>query len=317
MTGETKMVDIRLYIGTLVAVLVFFGLGVLVGIGITREPRAEQLYQRIERQLQRYREETARELQKRDKQIEQLEGEIASLRSRSKANEQFIEKVAPMLVRNLLLFRNIGFVFTTPDANGELSAKAQAFLEKAGAKVPLKITLHPEEIQTADTVTWRKVAGGLGLILDNADDEAIKSGVWKRIALIIRYGDPQNVWQVLNKFGWVKVSGNTQIPVGSVVLICSGQSQRDLEQVKSVDLALVQALRSVGVRTIVSAPSPADDKLLSLYQMGEAPIVDHIDTPLGLLSLVAALIGRQDNYGFSETANRPFPEPEWFVQQGQ
>ena len=311
------MVDIRLYIGTLVAVLIFFGLGVLVGIGITREPRVEQLYQRIERQLQRFREETARELQKRDKQIEQLEGEIAYLRLRSKVNEQFIEKVAPMLVRNSLLFRNIGFIFTTPDANGELSSKAQAFLEKAGAKIPVKITLHPEEIHTADIATWRKVAEGLGLILDNADDEAIKSGVWKRIALIIRYGDSQNGWQVLSKFGWVKVSGNTQTPVGSVVLVCSGQSQRDLEQVKLVDLAFVQALKSVGVRTIISVSNPTNDKLLSLYQTSEASVVDHIDTPLGLLSLVAALIGRQDNYGFTETANRPFPEPEWFVQQGQ
>ncbi len=311
------MVDIRLYIGTLVAVLVFFGLGVLVGIGITREPRAEQLYQRIERQLQRYREEVSRELQRRDEQIKQLDAELANLRSVLRANEQFVDKVSSWLVQNQLQFRNIALFLSTPDADGELTMRVQSFLEKAGAKVPLKITLNPEAIFRADTFTWRKVAEGLGLIVSNVDDEGVKSGVWKRIALLVRYGDPQNFWQTLSKADWVKVSGNTQTPMGSAVLIFAQQNQRDAEQIKTVDLSLLQALRSVGVRVVVVAPTHSKSEEMALYQTDELPTVDNIDTPLGLLSLVAALLGHYDHYGFGETARRPFPEPNWFVQRAQ
>ncbi|MEZ8218643.1 Copper transport outer membrane protein, MctB [Candidatus Fervidibacteria bacterium JGI MDM2 SSWTFF-3-K9] len=310
------MVDIRLYIGTLIAVLVFFGLGVLVGIGITREPRAEQLYQRIERQLQRYREETARELKKRDEQIRQLDSELAALKLKLRANEQFVEKLAPSLVRNSLIFRNIALVLTTPDTDGELVARVQAFLEKAGAKVPLSLTLVPEAIQSADAMSWRKVAQSLGIVVGDADDEAVKSGVWKRVALLIRYGDLQNNWQALSKAGWVRINGNTQTPIGSVVLICPGQNQQDIVQGKSVILPFVRALDNVGVRVVVTS-SMASAEVLALFQTDELPTVDHVDSPLGLLSLVAALIGHQDHYGFGETARRPFPEPEWFVQQNQ
>jgi len=310
------MVDIRLYIGTLVAVLVFFGLGVLVGIGITREPRAEQLYQRIERQLQRYREETARELKKRDEQIRQLDSEMAALKLKLRANEQFVERLAPFLVRNQLIFRNIALVLTTPETDGELVAKVQSFLEKAGAKVPLSLILVPKAIQSADAVSWRKVAQGLGIVVGDADDEAVKSGVWKRVALLIRYGDHQNNWQALSKAGWAKISGNTQTTIGSVVLVCSGQNQQDIVQVKNIFLPFARALKNVGVKTVVVTSSMTSE-VLALYQTDELPTIDHVDTPLGLLSLVAALIGHQDHYGFGETARRPFPEPEWFVQQSR
>jgi hypothetical protein len=311
------MVDIRLYIGTLIAVLIFFGLGVLVGIGITREPRAEQLYQRIEHQLQKYREETARELKKRDEQIRQLDSEVAALKLKLRANEQFVEKLAPSLVRNSLIFRNIALVLVTPDTDGESVARVQVFLEKAGAKIPLSLTLIPEVIQSADAASWRKVAQGLGIVVGDADDEAVKSGVWKRVALLIRYGDPQNNWQALSKAGWVKINGNTQTPIGSVVLVCSGQSQQEIVQGKSIVLPFARALKNIGVKVVIATSSMTSAEVLALYQTDELPTVDHIDTPLGLLSLVAALIGHQDHYGFGETARRPFPEPEWFLQQNQ
>ncbi|MCS7265094.1 MAG: copper transporter [Armatimonadetes bacterium] len=308
------MVDIRIYISTLVAVLVFFGLGVLVGIGVTREPKAEQLYLRIERQLQKYREETAKELQKRDEQIRQLEREILSMQLKLKGSEQFIEKIAPVLVKDSLKFRNIALVSLTPELDGALTEKIRYFLQKAGANVPFKASFNPEAISQAEQRVWQEVATEIGLVVQGVSDEVIRSAVWKRIALAIRFGNSQDCWKVLNKFGWATVSGEVQTPIGSSVLLCSNQSPRDEQQIKAIDISFLQALRSAGVRVVVASKTETGSEVLFPYQVSNFPTIDHVDTPLGLLSLVAVLIGHQDHYGFNDSARRPFPEPEWFMQ---
>ncbi len=310
------MVDVRLYIGTLVAVLIFFGLGVLVGIGITREPAAEQFYQRIEKQLQRYREETARELRERDERLRQLEGELTALRQRVRGSEQFLGGLLPEIVRDQLRFRNIALVSATPDSDGELRGRVQAFLQKAGATVPVRFILQPNNIYQADTATWQKVASGLGLVTLGVDEETVKAGVWKRVALLVRYGDAQNSWRVLAQVGWVHVEGETQTPVGSLLLLTASRG-RPAEQVQAVDLPFLKALQSVGVRVVVATTTSVDSEELALYQMDGFPTVDHADTPLGLISLVAALMGHPDHYGFGATARRPFPELDWFVKAKQ
>ena len=306
------MVDIRLYIGTLVAVLVFFGLGVLVGIGITRQPAAEQLYQRIEQQLKRYREETARELLKRDERLRLLENEIATLRHHLQVQDEFIEGLLPALVRNRLRFRNIALVLRAPDTDGQLVAQVREVLLGAGALVPVQVTLRPEAIAKADDTQWRQVAAALGLLTEQAEAEAVKIGAWKRIAWLLRYGGGQSGWQPLAKAGWAQVRGDAQTPVGSVVFLCH-QPKTDPEQVQSVDLPFLKALRSLGMRVVVATQKETSDETVALYQTDEWGTVSHVDTPLGLLSLVAALTERPDAYGLRSNARRPFPEWEWVL----
>ncbi len=306
------MVDTRLYIGTLVAVLVFFGLGVLVGIGITRQPTAEQLYQRIEQQLKRYREETAKELLKRDERLRQLEGELASLRHRLRVSDQFAEGLLPSFVRNRLQFRNIAFVLRTSDADGELVTQVRSWLQRAGANVPLQLTLSPDAIAQADEMQWRKVAEALGLMTGQANAEAVKIGVWKRIALLLRYGDQQDTWRTLAKMGWLQVSGDPKTPVGSVVFVI-GTGDWGSEQVQAVDLPFLNALRNIGIRVVVVARTEVSDETFALYRTGDWGTVSHVETPLGVLSLVAALTERPDQYGLDGNARRPFPDLEWVL----
>ncbi|MCS7192277.1 MAG: copper transporter [Armatimonadetes bacterium] len=308
------MIDIKIYISTLIAVLVFFGLGVLVGIGITHEPRAEKFYLRIEKQLKRYREETAKELQKRDEKIRQLEREILSMQLRLKSSEQFVEKIAPILVRDSLKFRNIALVSTTPELDSALVEKIRSLLKKAGANVPLLASLNPDSISKAEQNVWQEVAKEIGLMLQGVNHETIRSAVWKRIAVAIRSGNSQDCWKVLAKVGWASVSGEVQTPIGSVILLCANQSLRDSQQIKTVDISFLQALRSVGVKVIVASKTEIGSEVLSTYQTNDLPTIDHVDTPLGFLSLVAVLLGHYDHYGFSDRAHRPFPEPEWLMQ---
>ncbi len=306
------MVDTRLYIVTLVAVLVFFGLGVLVGIGITRQPTAEQLYRRIEQQLKRYREETAKELLKRDERLRQLEGELAALRHRLRLSDQFVEGLLPSLVRNRLQFRNIAFVLRTSDADGELVTQVRSWLQRAGANVPLQLTLFPDAIAQADEMQWRKVAETLGLVAEQAKTEAVKIGVWKRIALLLRYGDQQDTWRKLAKMGWLQVSGDPKTPVGSVVFVV-GTGDWEQEQVQVVDLPFLKALSNTGVRVVVVARTGISDETFALYQTGDWGTVSHVETPLGVLSLVAALTERPDHYGLDGNAHHPFPDLEWVL----
>lgn len=297
-------IDIRLYIGTLIAVLVFFGLGVLVGIGITREPTA----QRLEKQIHRLEERLTKELTRRDDRIRQLEAELTSAHQRLQDTEQLLNDALPSLVSNRLIYRNIAIITCALGSDGGVIKRLQGVLQAAGATVPVQIAFNPDAIQSADENTWRKTAEQLGLVVSGVSEEAVREATWKRIALLLRYGDLQKQWQVLAKVGWAKLSGNFQIPVGSVIFIGAFRQGRDEDQVRTIDLPLLRALKSVGIRIVACETNMVTEaSVVPVYQLDGISTVDHLDTPMGLLSVIAALTEQPDHYGFKSHARRPFP----------
>ncbi len=150
--------------------------------------------------------------------------------------------------------------------------------------------------------------------MDKVEADTLQAGVWKRVAMLLRYGDPQNSWRPLEQAGWVRVQGSTQTPVGSVVFFVAAKEVGKEEHFQKVEAPLLKAMRSVGMRVVVASTTDADPKIIGLYQTNEWSTVSHIDTPLGLLSLVASLQGHVDHYGVWGSARRPFPDMEWVFQ---
>lgn len=298
-------VDIRLYIGTLIAVLVFFGIGILVGIGITHEPAS----QRIEQQIRRLEERLVKELGRRDERIRRLELELNGTQKRMQHGEQLLQATLPMLVSRQLIYRNISIVVCAADWDGIIVDKLKETLKMAGANVPSVITFQPNVIQSADERVLLKLAQQLSLPPSDADTDLLKETIFKHIALLLRYSDSQGQWQVFTKARWVKISGDFKTPVGSVVFIGAFRKGRDEEQLQGVDIPLLRAIKGVGIRIVTCETTAVrDNPVVPMYQLDGVATVDHLDTPIGLFSVVAALTGQIDRYGFKATAKRPFPE---------
>jgi hypothetical protein len=297
-------VDWRLYVGTLVAVLIFFGLGVLVGIGLTREPTA----QRLEGQIRRLEARLTNELLRRDERIRLLESDLRTMRQRWDEVQEWLAGILPSLTARQLVFRNIALIACAPDPDGALIERVRETLQKAGATVPVIITLSPDTIQAADATTWRQMAQKLGLVIGEATDEAVKEAVWKRLALLVRYGDAAGQLNALTAMGWAKVTGSLSTPVGSAVLLAAFEQPRDGEQVQAVDLPLLRALKNVGVRTVVCETTKVrESSVVAMAQVAGVATVDHADTPMGLLCIIAALTGHTDRYGLKNGARQMLP----------
>ncbi len=297
-------VDWRLYVGTLVAILIFFGLGVLVGVGLTHEPTA----QRLEGQIRRLEARLTNELQRRDERIRLLESDLRTMRQRWDEVQEWLAGILPSLTARQLVFRNIALIACAPDPDSALIERVRETLQKAGATVPVIITLNPDTIQVADAMTWRQVAQKLGLVIGEATDEAVKEAVWKRLALLVRYGDAAGQWNALTAIGWAKVTGSLSTPVGSAVLLAAFEQPRDEEQLQALDLPLLRALKNVGVRTVVCETTKVrGNAVMTMAQVADVATVDHADTPMGLLCIIAALTGHTDRYGLKNGARQMLP----------
>ncbi|HID08362.1 MAG TPA: hypothetical protein EYP10_14580, partial [Armatimonadetes bacterium] len=108
-------IDVRFYYASLIAVFIFFLIGLLIGIGLTRQPAVENLAAHIEEQLRRYRDEVNRELARRDEQIRTLRAELKNLEKQLGQQEQFVRNAAPILVHQQLSYRNVAIIITAPD----------------------------------------------------------------------------------------------------------------------------------------------------------------------------------------------------------
>ncbi|MFA0761098.1 MAG: hypothetical protein HZLCBSQH_001202 [Candidatus Fervidibacterota bacterium] len=297
-------VDWRLYVATLVAVLIFFGLGILVGIGLTREPTA----QRLEGQIRRLEARLSEELRRRDERIRALEGELQATQQRWQDMQEWLTGALPLLTVRRLQFRNIAIIACAPDPDGTLIGRLQEALKGAGANVPFVLTLNPDAIQTADSTAWRRIAQKVGLVADDATEATIKEAVWKRLALLVRYGDPTGQLNALVQMGWAKVAGSPSAPVGSVVLLSAFEQPRDEEQVQTVDLPLLRALKGVDIRTVACETAKVGEhSVVEILQTAGVATVDHADTPMGLLCIIAALTGHTDRYGLKNGARQMLP----------
>lgn len=297
-------VDWRLYVATLVAVLIFFGLGILVGIGLTREPTAK----RLEGQIRRLEARLSEELRRKDERLKALEEELKATQQRWQDMQEWLTGALPLLTVRRLQFRNIAIITCAPDPDSALIGRLQEALKGAGANVPFVLTLNPDAIQIADSAAWRGLAQQLDLLPDDATEATIKEAVFKRLALLVRYGDPARALNALVGMGWAKLAGSPSVPVGSVVLLSAFEQPRDEEQVQTVDLPLLRALKGVGILTVACETAKVrEHSVVGILQTVGVATVDHADTPMGLLCIIAALTGHPDRYGLKNGAKEMLP----------
>lgn len=310
-------IDIRLYIGTLVAVLVFFGLGVLVGFGLKREPAAEQLYRRIEAQLRRYREEVARELSERDGQIRDLETRLEMVRHRLHQMEELFHASLPVLVQGRLKGQTVTIVTCAPDWDEGVVEKLKKALRAAGAEVPTVLSLRVDSVLNAGNEVILLLAQQLKVLIEGKEITVLREALLRRLAALLPNEMASEAMGAFVQAGWVRLSGDVTRPITGVVFIGAFRQGRPEEEIRAVDLPFLRGMVSVGIPFVACETTPTEPSVVSFYREDNFATVDHLETPEGLLSVIAILSGRPDHYGFKRRAKRPFPDfTQWVPDRG-
>lgn len=302
-------IDVRFYYASLVAILLFFIIGLLVGIGVSRQPAVEKLAANIERQLKQYREEVNKQLRLRDERIRSLQAELAGVRQKMTWQEQFLRNVAPRLLRGLLQYRNIAIIVTAPDEEAALINDIKPILKAADGTVR-SVTRIRRTAFTMPEESLLRLAKELP-IQPAKDAHDIGSGYRKALirmlARLIESGDQNQQLKKFVRSGWVALSGDYLHPIGAAVLISSIRTARSEDEFKAVDLELARFLKGVGKRVVICETSYAESSFVPACHHAGFSTVDNIETTIGQMCLVYAIAGWEGNYGWKETASERFP----------
>jgi hypothetical protein len=309
--GEHEMgIDVRFYYASLVAIFLFFLLGLLIGVGLSRQPAVERLAAHIEKQLRQYREEVNKQLQARDKLIRSLQDEIVSAQQKIKWQEQFLHTISPLFLKGLLRYRNVAIFVTAPENDEALLSELKRTLSSADADVR-SVTRFRMTAWTSSSDTLSKLAEAFS-IKPQADPNGLQTAyqkaLLKKLASLVRFGDIDNQLKRFVHAGLVKLSGDYSHPIGGAVIISAIKGKRLKDEFEAIDLELANSLKMLGAKVVVCETSNAEESVVPMCQHIGVTTVDNAESAIGQICIAYALAGYQGNYGWKESARIRFPE---------
>ncbi len=309
MVVTTMQWDGKWFLLTLVAILIFFTIGIQVGIAVRQERVAQSLFERMENQLKRYREETARLLTERDRRIQQLEETLRQGSRLMETSQTLLSNLLPVALKGRLLYRNIALVTTAEDFDRNVVVRIQRGLQSVGATVPVTVRWHPNSFCQATPSDLLELVGNGPQNREGRDQESIRKEILGRFAHQLRWGGGDDWFRRLARKGWLEYEGTVSAPTGSAVVIVAFQRERDMNLLSSLDQPLIQAMISAGLKVVLGESlSLARAEIVSGISRDGAPTIDHLDTALGLWSLVGALCGEPGDLGLRNSSKRPVPD---------
>jgi len=284
-------VDFRYHLTSLIAVFLALALGLLLGSNFIGGSSIEkQVAKSLERQFSQLREENRRQQES-----------IEELRERLKKSEEFERGVLPSLVDKRLSWRRVAIVQTGDYSEAVQNAKSA--LEAAGARV-------------TSVTTIPNLSGRSALERANRAVELItsESGVLDPITRVVQIvgncivtGSNPEAMEILEKEGLVTTSGDYNRRVSAVVVVGGGSVQNE-KRALTVDLPLLEALKSQNVVVIGCEPLYAGYSYIPTYQKKQISTIDNIDTPMGQVALVFAVLEDTGNFGLKDSADRILPK---------
>jgi len=310
MAVSTNGIDVRFYYASLVVILLFFLLGLLIGIGLSRQPAVERLAAHIEQQLRQYREEVNKQLQTRDRLIRSLQDKIVCEQQKIKWQEQFLHTISPMFLKGLLRYRNVAIFMTAPENDEAFLNELKRTLSSADANV--------RSVTRFRVTAWRSSPDVLSRLAEafsikpqaDSDDlqTAYQKALLRKFASLVKFGDISNQLKRFVRAGLVKLSGDYSHPIGGVVIISAIKGKRLRDEFEAIDLELANSLRMLGAKVVVCETSHVEESIIPICQHIGVATVDNAESAIGQICIAYALAGYQGHYGWKETARIRFPE---------
>lgn len=291
------IIDIRYHIASLVAVFLALGLGILIGTAALGERvlvrQQSQLIERLESDVTRLSNE------RRD-----LQREVGQGRSELRQADRFGRTVLPLLVGDRLYGKQVAIMRLNPAPEAHSGDDLPSTLRRAGAEVTTSLTFL-EDPAMMDTERRAGVARILGIdpAAENLPVETLRG-----VARELGRGTPTLLTSYLVDAQVVTVTSGTKAPAQLAVILGGAPDEARAAAARSLDLPLIDALRTVGITVAAAETTDVKVSLIKQYRTKGILTVDNIDTPAGQAALVLGLAtGKSGNYGVKDTARQLLP----------
>ena len=276
-------ISLRHHVISLVAIFFMLLIGLLVGFGMSSQPRLTEQIAGL------------------NEQFRALQADLGRLDRQRHAYEQFGRDVAPRLVVGRLVGQQVILVVTAPRPDPSVSDQIAETVQQAGGTVVGGVTVDrrfAELVAAAHGLSGSPPDGREVRTVVAADAEGVAQALLARDSA------------ALGTFAQRKLVRVRDLPPNvsphSLIAVVGGAADENEDRSELVDRPLVAKLLAAGRRVVVCQRTE-DVSSLGIYRSLDVTTVDNVDSPLGLLSLVYGLAGARGHFGLGPHADQPFP----------
>jgi hypothetical protein len=285
------VIDLRYHVFSLVAVFVFFVVGVVVGVGLSGQGFVEEgERRRLNAEIERLR-----------NQRDDAEARAEALEAQQRAGEEYVQRSYPVLMQGRLDGLRIARVVV-----GEVDERAadildevdRALADAGGSPARLRALRVP--------VDHRALADALSSRPDLSEHSPPTDlrRLGRALARELVSGGETPLWDALSPVLVAQRSGSMSEDVDGVVVARSAPPQRG----RSADFVRgfyegLDEVPAVGVEE-----TGAERSAIAVFARADLSTVDHVDTQVGRLALALLLAGASPgDYGVKDTAAAALP----------
>ena len=287
------MIDLRYHVFSLVAVFVFFIVGVVVGVGLAGQGLVEEgERRRLNAQIDRL-----------SGDLEEAEARVDALERQQRAGQEFVRRSYAVLVDDRLDGVRVARVVigdVDERATDVLAEVEETLLDAAGTPARLRAIRVP-----VDETAIRRAVAAAPQLREHEDADLRELGRVLGEELVA--GGETPLWDALSPLIVAQRSGTLLQPVDAVVVARSAPAQTGdtADFVRGIYEGL-QDVPAVGVEGLAADPSA-----IPTFARADLSTVDNVDTRMGRLALALLLAGANPgNYGVKDTAGAALPPVE-------
>ena len=300
------MIDFRYHVVSIVAVFLALAVGIVLGSGPLKDDISGFLEDRTAQLAQ--------------EKVE-LQGQVSDLRSDLEYNEQFAERVQPVLVDDLLTGHYVTLVIL-PDAEGDQVDAVQEAVSQAGGDIAERVDIDPSWGDPEQSDVLGRVAEVIARSGRGENPYDLASQVLAEALLTPggRVGEPSGeslgVLLAFENEGFLSGDDDEVIRANTVVVV---GPPGDLANGDTYLVPMLKAFDEAGTGTVLAGPIGTDgpDGAIGLLRRSDLDDVvssdDRLETVSGVTVTIAALAeqlaGGVGHYGTGDGSNGAAPDP--------
>ncbi len=228
----------------------------------------------------------------------QYSDEVVPLRDQERRLSDFVNGVAPLLVRNELSGVRVALIQTGDYP--ETIQRIRSTLEQGGVVVS-SVTVVDAAFPTKGAAALSKLMATLQVQHPGLAVE--RDSLLRVLANAIARGGPEAELAALEDAGVIQRERDSDytVHVSNVVLV-GGAGEEFESRADTVDLPLINDFKTLGATVVEAEPSDAAISYISTLRPADIATVDDADLDIGRVSVALALRAAPGDYGIKRTA---------------